>query len=248
MKARTRICIFGESPLVEEYASLCLNKGFDVDVRVNSDGSTAKPPKGARRISKAGKSYQIGLELTNVSIEAKKKNLVELDKSLPSIDLILSSSVTVSVAEQCTWIRHAGRLLGISALPSMLQNGLIELARSRPTSDTALSAARGFVESLGKEVVLVQDCVGLVLPRILCMLVNEAYFAMREGVATAGDIDSAMKLGTNYPHGPVEWGDRMGIRHVHAVVEALYRHYGEDRYRVAPMLQQASMNSMLAAS
>ena len=248
MKTRTRICIFGESPLVEEYASLCLNRGFDVEVRVNSNGPTTKPPKGVRRISKAGKSYQVGLELTNVSIEAKKKNLIELDKSLPSKTLILSSAVTVSIAEQSTWTKHPSRLLGMSAFPSLLENGLIELAPSNSTSETAISAAQAFVESLGKEVALVQDCVGLVLPRILCMLVNEAYFAMREGVATARDIDSAMKLGTNYPHGPVEWGDRMGIRHVHAVVEALYRHYGEDRYRVAPMLQQAAMNAMLAAS
>lgn len=226
---------------MEEYASLCLSKGFDVQVRINSDGSATKQLKGARRISKASKSSQVGLELTNISFEGKKKNLVELDKALPSNALILSSSVTVSVTEQSTWIKRPSRLLGMSAFPSLLENGLIELAPSGSTSEVTLSAAQVFVESLGKKSALVQDCIGMVMPRILCMLVNEACFAMREGVATGRDIDTAMRLGTNYPHGPVEWGERMGIRHIHAVVDALYRHYGEDRYRVAPMLQLAAL-------
>ena len=248
MKARNHICILGESPLVEEYASLCLNTGFDVQVRINSDSSTTKLPKGARSISKVNKSFQVGLELTNISLDVKRKNLVELDKTLHSKAPILSSAVTVSVTEQSRWVKHPARLLGISALPSLLEKRLVELGAPSPTSEPALSAAQTFLKSLGKEVALVQDCVGMVLPRILCMLVNEAYFAMREGVATGRDIDSAMKLGTNYPYGPVEWGDRIGIGQVQAVVEALYRHYGEDRYRVAPMLRQAAMNDMLAAS
>jgi 3-hydroxybutyryl-CoA dehydrogenase len=76
----------------------------------------------------------------------------------------------------------------------------------------------------------------MVMPRILCMLINEAYFAMMEGVADDAAIDTAMKLGTNYPRGPVEWARKIGLVHVVAVLHALQGYFGEDRYRCAPLL------------
>ena len=78
----------------------------------------------------------------------------------------------------------------------------------------------------------------MVMPRILCSLVNEAFFAVMEGVASANDVDTAMKLGTNYPHGPVEWGNTIGLRNVVAILDALAADTGENRYRVAPLLRQ----------
>jgi 3-hydroxybutyryl-CoA dehydrogenase len=84
----------------------------------------------------------------------------------------------------------------------------------------------------------VQDSVGLVMPRILCALANEACFAIMEGVAEANDIDTAMKLGTNYPSGPVVWAGRIGWSQVLAVLKGLHGYFGEDRYRPAPLLQR----------
>ena len=238
MERRKRICIFGESPLVEEYAALCLNKGYEVQVRLND----------VRRIAKPNRACDIALELTNIAIESKKKNLIELDKVLaPKVPLI-SSSVCVTVAEQSGWLKHAGRLVGIGALPSLLGNGLIELARSSSTNEITLTAAQEFAKTLGKESAVVQDSVGLVLPRVLCSLINETCFAMMEGVATGRDIDTAMKLGTNYPYGPIEWAERIGVRHVHAVMRALHEGFGEDRYRVSPLLKRASISGVLPIS
>jgi 3-hydroxybutyryl-CoA dehydrogenase len=85
---------------------------------------------------------------------------------------------------------------------------------------------------------VVPDGPGLVFPRILCMIINEAAFALMEGVASAEDIDTAMKLGTNYPLGPLEWADRIGLDQVLGVLEGLQAEYGEDRYRPAPLLRQ----------
>ena len=188
------------------------------------------------------------MELTNTSIDSKKKNLVELDRILSAKALLLSSSVTISVADQAKWLKHPERLVGIGAMPSFLQSGLIELAKSGATSDACLVSAREFVGQIGKESAVVRDSVGMVLPRILSMLVNEACFALAEGVAGSREIDSAMKLGTNYPHGPVEWGERIGIRHVHAVMEGLHKSLRDDRYRVAPFLQKAVKTGVLAGS
>jgi 3-hydroxybutyryl-CoA dehydrogenase len=77
----------------------------------------------------------------------------------------------------------------------------------------------------------------MVMPRILCMLINEASFALMEEVASPADLDTAMKLGTNYPRGPIEWADRIGIRQVVSVLRALHADLGEERYRISPLLQ-----------
>ena len=78
----------------------------------------------------------------------------------------------------------------------------------------------------------------MVLPRILCQIMNEAYFALQDEVAAPEDLDTAMKLGLNYPQGPVEWADRIGFHQVYAVLTALQNDLQEDRYRVAPLLKQ----------
>ena len=82
----------------------------------------------------------------------------------------------------------------------------------------------------------VADCVGLVTPRVICMIINEAYCAVEEGTATREDIDLAMKLGTNYPFGPFEWGQRIGLSNICALLEAVHRDSGDDRYEICPLL------------
>jgi 3-hydroxybutyryl-CoA dehydrogenase len=88
---------------------------------------------------------------------------------------------------------------------------------------------------------MTEDSVGAVLPRIVANLVNEAAFALTEGIAEAHDIDEAMKLGTNYPHGPLAWGDRIGLDQVAGIITALAAAYGSDRYRLAPALRQLAL-------
>ncbi len=161
-----------------------------------------------------------------------------LGRFIPPSALILSSSVTVSVADQSSWLKHPRRLLGISAFPTLCNRDLIELAPGVHTSAETVEAARKIFRRLNKNVAVIQDRVGMVLPRILCMIINEATFNIMEGTATPADIDTAMKLGTNYPLGPIEWADRIGIRQVVAVLDALRADLGEERYRVSPLLRQ----------
>jgi 3-hydroxybutyryl-CoA dehydrogenase len=242
--ARTRhILIFGESPLVEEYALVCHNKGYQVGVRLNPGSAGSPLPRGLRKVTRATGSADLMLELTNTSIEQKRRNLAEFDKAVARKGVVISSSVTVTAAEQAGWMMHPGRLVGLGALPSLLEGGIIELAPSHATETEALNRSGEFVTSIGKSAEIVQDSVGLVLPRILCALANEAYFALGENVATGADIDTAMKLGTNYPRGPIEWAERIGTRHVRAVLDALYGSFGEDRYRVSPLLRNLSLRS-----
>ncbi len=240
-----RVLIFGESPLVEEYASLCIQNKLEVHVRLNSGEKTTSLPKTVKNVAKPGKTYDAAFELTNTSFEAKKKNLKELDKANGSKTVILSSSVTLSLAEQAGWLKKPERLVGIGALPSLLKGSLVELTQTSHTDPQHLQRVASLLEKLGKEHALVADGVGMVLPRILCMLANEAFFALMERVAPSTGIDTAMKLGTNYPNGPVEWAQKIGFQQVLAVLEALYHTFGEDRYRVAPLLRHMAFSGSL---
>jgi 3-hydroxybutyryl-CoA dehydrogenase len=122
--------------------------------------------------------------------------------------------------------------------------GLVELTRSPSTSDTAASAAERFFNSLGRLTEWVGDAPGLVLGRIVCQLVNEAAFALGEGVGTAADIDAGLVLGMNHPRGPLAWADDHGVLEVLAVLHGLREEYGEPRYRAAPALLRAARSEL----
>jgi 3-hydroxybutyryl-CoA dehydrogenase len=235
-----RLCILGESPLLEEYASLLLNKGYAVQGRANP-GDRGVIPQGMKKVPKPVRTVDAALELTNTDSEQKRLNLRELDRVLSPATPILTSSVTVSLSEQATWVRTPDRLVGIGALPSFLEGALVELCTLERTTEKTVAAASMLLQGMGKETAVVADSVGMVLPRLVCMIINEAYFAMQEGVAPGREIDTAMKLGTNYPKGPVEWAGRIGIRQVVAVISALHQSFGEDRYRVAPLLRKTAI-------
>ncbi len=99
-----------------------------------------------------------------------------------------------------------------------------------------LTKAEDFLKTLGLKVVHVADGPGLIRLRTLCCIINEAVSALSDSIATAADIDTALKLGANYPLGPLEWADNLTPEVVLAVMRALQYEYGEDRYRPAPLL------------
>lgn len=232
---RPSLFIVGDPRIVDEYAELCSEKGYQVTVHRAPGKGPARSPKPSGTIPRG---IHLALELTNTDIETKKSNLRKLDGSLPATCAILSSSVTVSASEQATWIEGRHRLVGFAALPTFSRQPLAEVAPTVFTPVETIEVIRKFFASLGKECEYVQDRVGLVLPRILCQIINEACFALQDEVASPGDIDTALKAGVNYPHGPVEWADKIGFQQVYAVLAALQNDLQEDRYRIAPLLRQ----------
>ncbi len=233
------VYISGDPELVREFGDLCAAAGCSV-ICPPARGAAAIPP-GFRKSTVIPSTVLLAAELTNTDPARKRKNLAALDASLPARVPILTSAVTVSVGEQASWVHRPGRLIGYGAFPTLLGGPLAEVTVSLSTGAPSLETAGAFFSRLGKEMSVVQDRVGLVMPRILCSLINEAFFALTENVATPGDIDTAMKLGTNHPRGPVEWANLVGIGHIIATLNALRAGTGEERYRPAPLLQQMSL-------
>jgi 3-hydroxybutyryl-CoA dehydrogenase len=131
-----------------------------------------------------------------------------------------------------------GSAVGFHALPPFTDCRLVELTRGPDSSAAAQAAAQRFFETLGKHTEWVGDAPGLVLGRIVCQVINEAAFALGEGVGRAEDIDAGMVHGLNYPRGILAWADEIGVDHVLAVLEALALETGDDRYRIAPELRR----------
>ncbi|PCI34530.1 MAG: 3-hydroxyacyl-CoA dehydrogenase [Alphaproteobacteria bacterium] len=115
----------------------------------------------------------------------------------------------------------------------------IAVAKGDQVSDADLAKAVGFFQALGKKVSVIDDCPGLIVMRIVAMLANEGSDAVYQGVTTPQGVDIAMVNGLNYPKGPLQWAQDIGLEHIFAVLDALSSFYGEDRYRTSPLLRRA---------
>jgi 3-hydroxybutyryl-CoA dehydrogenase len=131
--------------------------------------------------------------------------------------------------------------IGFHLLPPVDECRLVELTRHPTAQAFAAEAAEGFFVRLGFAAEWVGDAPGLVLGRIVCQLVNEACFAVAEGVGSEEDVDAGLTLGLNHPRGPFAWCEAIGIEQVCTTLEALWRERREERYRLAPLLQRRGM-------
>jgi 3-hydroxybutyryl-CoA dehydrogenase len=131
-----------------------------------------------------------------------------------------------------------GPAAGFHALPPLGASALVELTQGPYTSALAADRAERFFASLGKHTAWVGDAPGLVLGRMICQVINEAAFALGEGVGSAEDIDAGLVLGMNHPRGALAWADAIGLDHVTAVLGGLLAETGEERYRIAPELRR----------
>jgi len=129
-------------------------------------------------------------------------------------------------------------LLGINALPTFLNRPVWEVSYLQ---ESDLKLARKLEASLGVEIQTVSDQVGMVTCRVLFLIINEAYIMVQEGTADADAIDTAMKLGTNYPKGPIAWSQEIGTEHVVDVLEALYQETGSKRFMPSQALRRATV-------
>jgi len=229
-----KVVVAGEMPFVEGIGRLCTQAGHDVVLYLVEDFNTAVQSGWAMADAA---NADIGIELHNESAAAKEELLVSLAASIPRDALLLTSALATSTTQAAAWVPRPERVVGFGVVPPLKREGIVELATGLQTSDDALAKAMAFARQLHQDPVLVTDGPGLVRARVVCCLINEAVSALMEGVASAEDIDKAMKLGTNYPFGPLEWGDYIGLDTVLGVLTGLFNEWGEDRYRPSPLLR-----------
>jgi 3-hydroxybutyryl-CoA dehydrogenase len=125
------------------------------------------------------------------------------------------------------------RTFGFAGLPTFLNRHVLEVSLLQEDQREQLAKV---CRELNTSFQVVEDRVGLVTPRVICMIINEAYYTVEEGTATREDIDTAMKLGTNYPFGPFEWCRKIGIHHVYELLEAVHKDSKDDRYKISQLL------------
>ncbi|MBS1486236.1 MAG: 3-hydroxyacyl-CoA dehydrogenase [Bacteroidetes bacterium] len=131
-------------------------------------------------------------------------------------------------------------VFGFCGLPSFLNREILETTVCRKESVSLLEKT---CSQLGTKFKIVRDQAGMVTPRIICMIINEAYFAIEEDVASRTDIDLAMKLGTNYPYGPFEWCEKIGIKNVYGLLKAVHEDTHDDRYKICELLKAEVLNT-----
>ncbi|MFZ1805792.1 MAG: 3-hydroxyacyl-CoA dehydrogenase family protein [Cyclobacteriaceae bacterium] len=134
---------------------------------------------------------------------------------------------------QCT-------LYGFNGLPTFLNRDILEVALLNDKKPKILEEVCNNLET---KYLVIDDRVGMVTPRVICMIINEAYFTFQEGTATKEDIDMGMKLGTNYPFGPFEWSERIGIKHVYELLDAVYEDTKDERYKICPLMKKDYLKS-----
>jgi 3-hydroxybutyryl-CoA dehydrogenase len=235
------ILIVGDGPLASEVAELAARSGHTVlPYLFNQRGPDLAPLATlSTYVHEIANTIDLTVEAVISSRMLKELTLSQLSNAFVGTDEpILTAALNASASEVAQWTVHPANVVGFAGLPPLGDAETVEVMAGLKTDPAMLAKAQEFIMSLGKEPVLVGDTVGGILPRIVANLINEAAYALMEGVASAEDIDQAMKLGTNYPHGPLEWGDLIGLDQVVGIIDAIGESAGADRYRAAPMLQR----------
>ncbi len=181
------------------------------------------------------KECDIVLESAPEDLELKQDLLETLGGIVSDRCIIATNTSSLSVTKLASYVSHPERFVGMHFFNPVPVMSLVEVVRGLRTSGETVAAVRAFSQALGKTPIDVKDLPGFVVNRVLFPMINEAAFALSEGVSDAEGIDACMKGGCNHPMGPLELADLVGLDVVYAILQSLYREYGNPRY--APCLE-----------
>jgi 3-hydroxybutyryl-CoA dehydrogenase len=191
----------------------------------------------AGSVDEAAREADLVIEAVPEEMESKIEIFTLLDKICRPATILASNTSSLSVTEIAGVTYRANKCLGMHFFNPVHKMKLIEIVRAAETDDETIAAASEVGHRMGKEVVVIKESPGFITSRINAMIGNEAFYMLQEGIASAADIDKALKLGLNHPMGPFELVDLVGLDTRLHILEYLHQTLGE-KYRPAPLLAQ----------
>ncbi|MFZ5440868.1 MAG: 3-hydroxyacyl-CoA dehydrogenase family protein [Myxococcota bacterium] len=259
------ILVVGAGQMGAGIAQVALQAGFQVTLADVSEASLAKGKagieKGLAKLVEKGKldaaardaalkklataaaildvkNVDAAIEAVTENEDLKKKIFKDLDQVVRPGGILASNTSSIPITRIGASTKRPEAVIGMHFMNPVPIMQLVELIRGAATSDETYAQTRAMAEKMGKTTVVSKDFPGFIVNRILIPMLNEACFALTEGLATVEDIDTAMKLGTNVPMGPLTLADFIGLDTVLYIAEVLHKGLGDDKYRPSPLLRQ----------
>jgi 3-hydroxybutyryl-CoA dehydrogenase len=259
------VCVLGAGLMGNGIAQVCAQAGFQVTMRdieqrfIDAGMNTIRKnlsrdvEKGKRTkdemeailsritptmdLKKAASNTDVVVEVVIEVMDVKKQVYKELEEIVPAHCLFFTNTSGLSITEMAANTKRPDRVIGTHFFNPVPVMRLLEIIRGYETSDETLEIAREWGKRIGKEVIVVREAPAFAVNRILCVMINEAFYALDEGIASAEDIDKGMMLGCNHPIGPLALSDLVGNETLLRVMEGLHKELG-DKYRPAPLLKK----------
>ena len=179
------------------------------------------------------------IESISEELDKKKQLFAELDQVTSTNTILASNTSSLSLTEIASATKTPERVIGMHFVHPVATVDLIEIVRGLKTSDETVEKTKAFAEqTIDKKAVMVFESPGFVTTRLICLMINEALHVLEEGVATAEDIDNAMRIGYSFKYGPFQMADHFGLDSVQAALENMFREYGELKYRPSIVLKK----------
>ncbi|MFH1263696.1 MAG: 3-hydroxybutyryl-CoA dehydrogenase [Pseudomonadota bacterium] len=181
---------------------------------------------------------QLIVEAATEKIEIKLEMFRALDQKTAPGTILASNTSSIPITQLAGATKRPGKVIGMHFMNPVPVMKLVEIIRGKETSDETLKAVLETAQKMGKDTVTSADSPGFIVNRVLMPLIHEAIFTLETGVATAADIDKAMKLGTNQPMGPLELADLIGLDTVLSIIEVMHKGLKDEKFRPSPLLRK----------
>jgi 3-hydroxybutyryl-CoA dehydrogenase len=260
-----KVCVLGAGLMGNGIAQVCAQAGYEVTMRdieqrfvdggmnsikknLNRDMEKGKITKEQMEavigrikptldLKEAATGADIVVEVVIEVMDVKKKVYEELEEIVPKHCLFFTNTSGLSITEMASVTKRPDKVIGTHFFNPVPVMKLLEIICCYQTSAETLETAKAWGKKIGKEVIIAKEAPAFVVNRILCTMLNEAFFVLDEGLASPEDIDKGMVLGCNHPIGPLALADLVGLDTLLRIMEGLQRELG-DKYRPAPLLRK----------